>query len=69
MKLKDVQHIIDEYFENVSPEEVIKNFEELGYKFEDINEDVKKEKTEENIIKSNLKIENYMKSIRKGVVF
>lgn len=29
---------IDKYFETISPEEIISDFEELGYEFEDIIE-------------------------------
>lgn len=38
MKLEDVKHLIDAYFDKVTPEEVIADFEALGYIFEDINE-------------------------------
>jgi hypothetical protein len=38
MKLEDVKHLIDAYFEKVSGEEIIERFETLGYVFEDINE-------------------------------
>ncbi len=33
MKLEDYKEQIDAYFDNVSPSEVIKRFEELGYEF------------------------------------
>ena len=44
MKLKDVEHIIDDYFKNADPDEVIGRFEKSGVEFEttagwiDVNE-------------------------------
>ena len=39
MKLEDVKHLIDAYFDAVTPEDVIADFEELGYEFEEIPND------------------------------
>lgn len=39
MKLENVKHIIDAYFDTVSPEKILADFEALGYEFEDINEE------------------------------
>lgn len=36
MKLTDVKHIIEKYFEEISPEDIVKIFEDMGVKFEDI---------------------------------
>lgn len=33
MKLNDVKDKIDNYFNNISGEEIIKQFEDLGYEF------------------------------------
>lgn len=35
MKLSDVKHKIDAYFNSVSAAEIVKQFEALGYEFED----------------------------------
>ncbi|MCU0443641.1 MAG: hypothetical protein MUE85_01890 [Microscillaceae bacterium] len=39
MKLIDVKDKIDAYFDKVSVQEIITQFEELGYEFEDLNDD------------------------------
>jgi len=38
MKLADFKEQIDAYFERISPMEIVKQFEELGYEFEDIDD-------------------------------
>ncbi len=38
MKLDDVKHIIDNYFEKVTPEEVVKTFEDMGCEFDSISD-------------------------------
>jgi hypothetical protein len=35
MKLSDVKHQIDTYFNSVNPLDIVKQFEVLGYEFED----------------------------------
>ncbi len=39
MKLKDVKPVIDRYFAETTPEDIIKIFEEMGVQFEDVNND------------------------------
>ncbi|MCC6724996.1 MAG: hypothetical protein IT258_10835 [Saprospiraceae bacterium] len=39
MKLSDIKDKIDAYFDSVSPIEIVKRFEALGYEFEEIEED------------------------------
>jgi hypothetical protein len=39
MKLEDVKHLIDAYFDKVTPAKVVADFEALGYVFEDIEEE------------------------------
>lgn len=70
MKLEDVKHIINEYFEHTSPDEVIKIFEAMGCEFEIIkDEEVKEEQTDITIKESNKKLEKYMNLTRKEGVF
>lgn len=38
MKLKDVKHIIDAYFDALQPLELVRHLESLGYEFEPIEE-------------------------------
>ena len=38
MKLEDVKDKIDAYFNSVSADEIVKQFETMGYEFEQINE-------------------------------
>jgi hypothetical protein len=38
MKLEDIKQQIDDYFDKITSEEIIKQFEELGYEFENIEE-------------------------------
>jgi hypothetical protein len=40
MKLENVKHHIDEYFKKVDPLELVKYFENLGYEFEPITNDI-----------------------------
>lgn len=38
MKLSDVQQHIDDYFANANPQEVIREFKEMGYEFEPLSD-------------------------------
>jgi hypothetical protein len=38
MKLKDVKHIIDAYFDALEPLELVRHLESLGYEFEPIED-------------------------------
>ncbi|GEM_PF-5299280 len=37
MKLTDIKEQIDAYFKKVTPEEIVKQFQSLGYQFEEID--------------------------------
>lgn len=39
MKLENVKHIIDKYFDEIDPLEMVKDLEKLGYEFEVIPDD------------------------------
>lgn len=39
MKLQDVKHLIDDYFDKVNPLDIIKRLKALGYEFEPISDE------------------------------
>ncbi len=52
MKLKDVKPIIDKWFDETSPEDIIEMFEEMGVQFEDIKTSDKAELNIGNVVVS-----------------